>query len=73
MGPRIAGAALEPALQIALDMLHKYNQKQEAGTEGAPFTEQFRPPIHFSEAIFEIDDEKTQAFLDSAKNSLDQG
>ena len=72
MGPRIAGAALEPALQIALDMLHKYNQKPEAGTEGT-FTEQFRPPIHFSEATFEIDDEKTKAFLGAVKNSLDQG
>ena len=72
VAPRIAGAALEPALQVALDMLRKYNQNAKTGTEGT-FTEPFRPPIHYSEATFEIDNLKTEAFLGSAKASLDQG
>ena len=72
VAPRIAGAALEPALQVALDMLHKYNQKAKTGTEST-LTESFRPAIHYSGASFNIDDPKTQVFLDAAKVSLDQG
>ena len=72
VAPRIAGAALEPALQVALDMLRKYNQNANTGTEGA-FTEPFRPPIHYSEATFVMDSHKMEAFLASAKTSLDQG
>ena len=67
---RVAGAALEPALQAALDMLRKSNQ--DKGAEGV-ILEPFRPPIHYSEATFELSDKKAVAFLAAAKSSMEDG
>lgn len=69
---QIGDAALEPALQMALDLLRKYGQTAKPGTEST-FVELFRPPIHYSEATFEINDKEAEAFLGAVKSSMEQG
>ena len=51
--PRVMGAMMEPALKIALDSLHNYNQKVVGGAESfeATTSEPFRPTVLYTSAI----------------------
>ena len=63
--PHVMGAMMEPALKIALDSLHNYNQKVSSGAEsyevGSP--EPFRPNVLYSSAIDQPADRQAEAFL----------
>ena len=72
--PHVMGAMMEPALKIALDSLHNYNQNATAGAEsfGATTSEPFRPSVLYSSAIDQPADNQTEAFLDHLQESLQQ-
>ena len=61
--PRVMGAMMEPALRIALDSLHKYNQNggMESFEDQGP--EPFRPNVQYSSAIDQPSDRNAEAFL----------
>ena len=63
--PHVMGAMMEPALKIALDSLHNYNQKMSSGAESyeAGTSEPFRPNVLYSSAIDQPADRQAEAFL----------
>jgi hypothetical protein len=72
--PPIIGAMMEPALRIALDSLHKYNEKVTSGAESFGDEEPFRPQIKYTHNIDRpVDDPKREAFLKGLHNSLSSG
>lgn len=72
--PHVMGAMMEPALKIALDSLHKYNQKAASGAESfEEFSpEPFRPNVHYTSAIDQPADHQAEAFLSHLQASLQQ-
>ena len=72
--PHVMGAMMEPALKIALDSLHKYNQKAAGGAESFedPSTEPFRPNVLYTAAIDQPADRHVEAFLGHLDQSLKQ-
>ena len=72
--PHVMGAMMEPALKIALDSLHNYNQRSAAGAESfeATTSEPFRPTVVYSPDIDNRADHQTEAFLDYLQASLRQ-
>ena len=46
IAPHIMGAMMEPALRIALNSLHTYNEKGTSGTEA--FDDEINEPFHYS-------------------------
>ena len=72
--PRVMGAMMEPALKIALDSLHNYNQKVVGGAESfeATTSEPFRPTVLYTSAIDQPADHQAEAFLDHLQASLQQ-
>ena len=72
--PRIMGAMMEPALKIALDSLHNYNQKATSGAEsfGATESEPFRPAVLYTSAIDQPGDHRAEAFLGHVQSALQQ-
>ena len=63
--PHVMGAMMEPALKIALDSLHNYNQKMSSGAESYEVAtpEPFRPNVLYSSAIDQPADRQAEAFL----------
>lgn len=72
--PHVMGAMMEPALKIALDSLHNYNQKAASGAESFEATpsEPFRPTTLYSSAIDKPADHQAEAFLGHLQASLQQ-
>lgn len=72
--PHVMGAMMEPALKIALDSLHNYNQKAAGGAESfeANTSEPFRPSVEYSSAIDQPADHQAEAFLCHLQASLQQ-
>lgn len=72
--PHVMGAMMEPALKIALDSLHNYNQKVASGAESFEVTssEPFRPTVLYSSAIDQPADHQAEAFLGQLQASLQQ-
>ena len=72
--PHVMGAMMEPALQIALNSLHKYNQRGANGTESfeEASTEPFRPNVRYTTAIDQPADHQAEAFLSHLQASLQQ-
>ena len=72
--PHVMGAMMEPALKIALDSLHNYNQKAASGAESfeAASAEPFRSTALYSSAIDQPADHQAEAFLDHLQSSLQQ-
>ena len=72
--PHVMGAMMEPALKIALDSLHNYNQKAAGGAESfeANTSEPFRPSVVYSSAIDQPADHQAEAFLCHLQASLQQ-
>ena len=72
--PHVMGAMMEPALKIALDSLHNYNQRAAAGAESfeAATSEPFRPTVLYSSDIDNRADHQTEAFLGLLQTSLRQ-
>ena len=70
--PRVMGAMMEPALKIALDSLHNYNQKVATGAESFEATspEPFRPNIRYTSAIDQPGDHQAEAFLSHLQASM---
>ena len=59
--PHVMGAMMEPALKIALDSLHNYNQRAATGAESfeATTTAPFRPTVLYSSNIDNPADHQT--------------
>ena len=72
--PPVMGAMMEPALKIALDSLHNYNQKVVGGAESfeATTSEPFRPTVQYTSAIDQPADHQAEAFLEHLQASLQQ-
>ena len=72
--PRVMGAMMEPALKIALDSLHGYNQKVSSGAESfeATSSEPFRPNVLYTSAIDQPTDHQAEAFLSHLHASMQQ-
>ena len=72
--PHVMGAMMEPALRIALDSLHNYNQRAATGAESfeATTTEPFRPTVLYSSNIDNPADHQTEAFLGLLQASMRQ-
>ena len=72
--PHVMGPMMEPALKIALDSLHDYNQRATTGAESfeAATSEPFRPTVLYSPDIDNRADHQTEAFLDHLQASLRQ-
>ena len=72
--PRVMGAMMEPALKIALDSLHNYNQKVASGAESFEATpsETFHSAVVYTSAIDQPADRQAEAFLGHLQASLQQ-
>ncbi len=72
--PHVMGAMMEPALKIAFESLHKYNQKIASGAESfeATSSEPFRPTVLYTSAIDQPADQQAEAFLGHLQASLQQ-
>ncbi len=72
--PHVMGAMMEPALKMALDSLHNYNQKGATGAESFEATspEVFKSTVLYSAAIDQPADRQTEAFLSHLRGSLQQ-
>ena len=72
--PRVMGAMMEPALKIALDSLHNYNQKVASGAESFEATpsETFHSVVLYTSAIDQPADRQAEAFLGHLQASLQQ-
>ena len=72
--PLTMGAMMEPALKMALDSLHNYDQKVATGAESfeADESEPFRPTVLYSPEIDNPADHQTEAFLRLCQASLRQ-
>ena len=72
--PRVMGAMMEPALKIALDSLHNYNQKVTSGAESFEATPSgtFHSAILYTSAIDQPADRQAEAFLGHVQASLQQ-
>ena len=68
------GAMMEPALRIAVDSLHTYNQKGLNSAEGLyDDQEPFRNPVTYSAQIDKKADHNTEAFVAGLQNALQHG
>lgn len=72
--PQVMGAMMEPALKIALDSLHNYNQKISSGAESFEIasSEPFRPTVLYSSVIDQPADHQAEAFLHHLQAALQQ-
>ena len=72
--PRVMGAMMEPALKIALDSLHNYNQKVASGAESFEATPSgtFHSTVLYTSAIDQPADRQAEAFLGHLQASLQQ-
>lgn len=72
--PRVMGAMMEPALKIALDSLHNYNQKVASGAESFEATPSgtFQSTVLYTSAIDQPADRQAEAFLGHLQASLQQ-
>ena len=61
--PQIMGAMMEPALRIALDSLHKYNQGGGAESFEDATPQPFHPNVQYSDAIDQPVDRNAETFL----------
>ena len=70
--PRVMGAMMEPALKIALDSLHNYNQKVVSGAESFEATSSgaFHSTVLYTSAIDQPADHQAEAFLSHLQASL---
>ena len=75
VAPRVMGAMMEPALRIALNSLHKYNEQGHSGAEAFEdqSSEPFRLNVTYSNAIDQRGDRNAEAFLQGLQNSMRQG
>ena len=75
VAPRVMGAMMEPALRIALNSLHNYNEKGHSGAEAFEdqSSEPFRLTVPYSSAIDQKGDRNAEAFLQGLRNSMQQG
>ena len=79
VAPKVLGAMMEPALRMAMNSLHDYNQKNQRGTQGtegflgtaAP--RQVLPRITYSAQIEQRGDRSTEAFVQGLQNALQTG
>ena len=72
--PHVMGAMMEPALKIALDSLHNFNQKVASGAESFEVNsaEPFRPIVQYTAAIDQPADRQAEAFLSYLQASMQQ-
>ena len=72
--PRVMGAMMEPALKIALDSLHNYNQKVASGAESFEATPSgaFHSTVLYTSAIDQPANHQAEAFLGHLQASLQQ-
>lgn len=72
--PHVMGTMMEPALKIALDSLHSYNQKVSSGAESFEVgsSEPFRPNVLYSSAIDQPADRQAEAFLGHLHTAMRQ-
>ena len=75
VAPRVMGAMMEPALRIALNSLHNYNEQGHSGTEAFEdqSSEPFRLNVTYSNAIDQRGDRNAEAFLHGLQKSMKQG
>ena len=78
VAPKVLGAMMEPALRMAMNSLHSYNQRnqQAQGTEGfldATAPRLVLPPVHYSAQIEQRGDRNTEAFVQGLQNALQTG
>ena len=75
VAPRVMGAMMEPALRIALNSLHKYNEQGHNGAEAFEdqSSEPFRLNVTYSNAIDQRGNRNAEAFLEGLQNSMNQG
>ncbi|KAL8825654.1 MAG: hypothetical protein Q9191_004279 [Dirinaria sp. TL-2023a] len=75
VAPHIMGAMMEPALRIALNSLHSYNQQDHSGAEAFEdqSNEPFRLNVTYSNAIDQRGDRNAEAFLQGLTKSMEQG
>ena len=75
VAPKVMGAMMEPALRMALNSLHNYNQKGMSGAEAFEdqSNEPFRPNIQYSARIDQPGDRNTEAFVKGLQNAMLQG
>ena len=71
VAPHVIGAMMEPALRLALDSLHKYNQQSSGGAEGFEVTEPFQAPV-YSAAFGHAQTATTEAFIQSLHGAMHQ-
>lgn len=72
--PRVMGSIMEPALKIALDSLHSYNQKFASGAasfEATP-SQTLLSAVIYTSAIEQLADGQTEVFLGHLQASLQQ-
>ena len=71
VAPRVMGAMMEPALRIALNSLHKYNEHGHSGAEAFEDydSEPFRLNVTYSSAIDQKGGRNEEAFLQGLRNS----
>ena len=74
VAPRVMGAMMEPALRIALNSLHNYNQTGTSGAEAFEYQsgEPFRLNVTYSSRIDQKGDRNQEAFVRGLQNSLKQ-
>ena len=75
VAPKVLGAMMEPALRMAMDSLHDYNQGNQRGAEGlfdAPAAPAL-PHITYSAQIDQPGDVNSQAFVSGLHNALQAG
>ncbi|KAL6718682.1 hypothetical protein ACLMJK_002916 [Lecanora helva] len=72
--PRAMGAMMEPALKIALDSLHNYNQKVSSGAESFEVTSSQPLPANlmYTSAIDQPADRQAEAFLSHLQSAMQQ-
>ena len=75
VAPVVLGAMMEPAMRMALNSLHNYNQKSMTGAEA--FEDHEREPIllrtHYSAAIDQPTDRRTDAFIHGVQKAIMHG
>ncbi|MCJ1438955.1 hypothetical protein MMC27_008345 [Xylographa pallens] len=75
VAPHVMGAMMEPALRIALNSLHNYNQKGAAGAEAFEdhAEEPFRPAFQYPSKINQRTDRNAEAFITGLHQALSNG
>ena len=76
VAPKIMGAMMEPALRMAVDNLHNYNQNGQSKTEGFNDLEHTQPRLPtqvYSARIEQPAGHNTEAFLAGVQGALQHG